>query len=114
MEPVRVVSLSSVYPRPAEENLGLFVRNRLQHMSRLLPIKVVSPAAIIDYAARGEKKGPIPPRRQDDNIEVFYPRWIYPPHGGFVDSFLMAAQLAPYLRRLRRGDPLYVLHPPFW
>lgn len=113
MPPIRVVSLSTVYPRPAEENLGLFVRNRLQHMARLLPIKVVSPAPVIDYAARGQKKGAIPPKRQDQQIEVFYPRWLYPPHGGFVDSFLMAARLAPYLRRLRKEYPFDVIDAHF-
>ncbi len=34
-------------------------------------------------------------------MEVFYPRWIYPPQGGFLNSWFLAARLFPFIRNLR-------------
>src|SRR5947199_9795478 len=100
MSTVRVLSLSTVFPRPAEENLGIFVRSRLERVAQLLTVKVVAPAPLFDYAARGGKKTPpLPPQRQDENLEVFYPRWFYPPYGGVLNAWFLAARLLPFLRR---------------
>jgi teichuronic acid biosynthesis glycosyltransferase TuaC len=110
---VRVLSLSTNYPRPGEKSRGLFVRSRLQHLSKVLPVKVVSPVAWIDYAAE-QKVGKYPPvRLQDDNVEVFYPRWLYPPYGGVSNAWFLAARLLPYLRRLRREYPFTVMDSHF-
>ena len=101
MDHAKVLSISTVYPRPGEENLGGFVKSRLQHVSDLLPVKVVSPVPVIDYGAGGQRPTSIPHRRQDGNVEVFYPRWLYPPQGGFLNSWFLAARLLPFLKNLR-------------
>ena len=101
MECSKVLSISTVYPRPGEENLGVFIKSRLRHVSELMPVKVVSPVPVIDYAANGHRPSSIPHGRQDGNVEVFYPRWIYPPQGGFLNSWFLAARLFPFIRNLR-------------
>ena len=113
MNAVRVLSLSTVFPRPAEENLGGFVRSRLQHVAKLLQVKVVAPVPVADYAARTWEAARIPASRQDEALEVFYPRWFYPPHGGFLNAWFLAARLLPYVRRLRHEYRFQVIDSHF-
>src|SRR5947209_2498343 len=78
---LKIFSLSSEYPNPAEPVKGLFVRARLQAMARLAEIRLAAPIALLDYAnPYGRLLGfrEIPPSRTDGPIEVFHPRWIYP------------------------------------
>src|SRR3954447_22883755 len=110
---VKVLSLSTVYPNPAEENLGSFVRHRLQHLSQLLDVQVVAPVAMIDYAARRFTRPGIPAIRQDGSVLVHYPRWAYLPWGGYTSAFFLAARLIPLLRKLRREYPFDVIDSHF-
>jgi glycosyltransferase involved in cell wall biosynthesis len=110
---VKVLSVSTVYPRPGEESLGGFVKSRLQHVAQFLPVKVVSPVPVIDYASGAHRPQGIPAKRQDQDVEVFYPRWFYPPQGGFLNSWFLAARLLPFLKRLRRDYPFDVIDSHF-
>lgn len=110
---VRVLSLSTVFPNPSEENLGLFVRARLLHMSALLPIRVVAPVASVDYAARRWGTAGIPRSRVDESLQVYHPRWFYPPRAGVATAFFLAARLLPLLRRIRREYPFTVIDSHF-
>jgi glycosyltransferase involved in cell wall biosynthesis len=113
MPEVRVLSFSTNYPRPADKNRGLFVRARLQHMAQLLSVKVVSPVTLTDYAAHTRLKSLPPARTQDQNLEVFYPRWVYPPYGGFLNAWFLAARMIPFLRKLRREYPFDLIDSHF-
>lgn len=102
---LKILSLSIEYPNPAEPGKGLFVRARLQALAGVAQLKVVSPVAVLDYANPDRQwYGPsgIPHRRQDDGAEVLYPRWLYPPRGGFINGFCLAIRLLWPLSRLRR------------
>jgi glycosyltransferase involved in cell wall biosynthesis len=113
MPEIRVLSLSTNYPRPGEKDRGLFVRSRLQHVAEILPVVAVSPVALIDYAGR-RRIGGYPPRKlTDHNLEVLYPRWLYPPRGGMTNGWLLAARLLPFLRRLRQERPFEVIDAHF-
>jgi teichuronic acid biosynthesis glycosyltransferase TuaC len=110
---VRVLSLSTVFPNPSEPNLGLFVRSRLLHTSALLPHRVVAPVAIVDYAARHWGTRGIPKHRTDGRLEVYHPRWFYPPRAGAASAFCLAACLRPFLRRLRVEYPFDIIDAHF-
>jgi teichuronic acid biosynthesis glycosyltransferase TuaC len=110
---VKVLSLSTVYPNPAEENLGPFVRHRLQQVAQFLDVQVVAPVALIDYAARRVTRPGIPAIRQDGSLLVHYPRWAYLPGGGYTSAFFLAARLIPLLRKIRRKYPFDVLDSHF-
>ncbi len=101
--PPRILSLSTVFPRPDEPRFGLFVARRLEHLARLAPVEAVVPVPWL------ETSGPRPqvPRlhgqrtAQRGPLTVHYRRWAYPPGLGAVHPAWMAAQLLPFLRRLR-------------
>lgn len=113
----RILSLSTVFPSPDDPRLGLFVRSRLLHLAELCDIRVLSPIPAIDWAKlRGKSvpaRGGISGWITDEGIQVAYPRWCYPPGGGAVNGFLMAAQLAGKVRRLRQRFPFDVIDAHF-
>jgi glycosyltransferase involved in cell wall biosynthesis len=75
-------------------------------MTELADVKVVAPLAVFDYAAMwtraGMKKQRVPDRRWDEALEVFHPRWLYPPGAGALNTFFLTASLLPRIWRLFR------------
>lgn len=99
---MNICSLSTVFPNPIEPDHGPFVRSRLRYMADLATLKVVAPIALLDYAVLGSKRrGRVPDCIWDGKMEVFYPRWIYPPIFGSVNAFFLALRLLPTFVSLR-------------
>ena len=113
MQGVKVLSLSTVFPNPAEENLGPFVRHRLQHVAKVHDVEVVAPIAVIDYAERRFRRPGIPVSRQDGPLHIHHPRWVYLPWGGYTSAFCLAARLMPFLHGLRREYSFDVIDSHF-
>jgi glycosyltransferase involved in cell wall biosynthesis len=102
---VRVLSISSVYPNPAEPGLGLFVRSRLQSTARHVDLKVIAPVPILDYShPQGKVFRPreFPMKRRDGPIEVFHPRWAFPPCGTPSNVLFEFGRLFPLVASIRR------------
>ncbi len=112
--PPRVLSLSSVFPRPGEERLGLFVRSRLIALSRRLPLEVLCPVPYLDYSS-GRLEFPSVDGRQIDHggLTVHYVRWFYPPLYGALNGWLMSACVARQAGRLRSRFPFEVIDAHF-
>ena len=55
----------------------------------------------------------IPRRVTDGDVQVLYPRWIYPPHGGFFNAFCLFLRILWPLKRLKRLSRLDVLDAHF-
>src|SRR5262249_14293465 len=115
-KPLKILSLSSEYPNPAEPAKGLFVQARLQAMSRLVPISIAAPVALLDYAnPHGRLLGfrEIPRSRLDGKIEVLHPRWMYPPRGGVFNAFCMYLRMLPVVKKLKREGKCDVIDAHF-
>jgi teichuronic acid biosynthesis glycosyltransferase TuaC len=105
MTRLRLLSLSTVYPNSAEPGLGLFVRSRLQATAESAVVKVIAPIPAIDYShpkGRLFQSRTFPLSRWDGPIEVFHPRWVFPPNGTPLNVLCLAGRLTPLLRRIRR------------
>jgi len=113
---LNVVSISIEYPNRSEPGKGLFVRARLQAMAKLINLKVLAPVALLDYANPDRRlfgSRDVPSRLNDGKAEVFYPRWVYPPRGGFVNAFCLFLRLLWPLRRFKQISQLDVLDSHF-
>src|SRR5579863_4047020 len=113
---LRILSLSCVYPNPADPALGLFVKSRLLHLSRRAELKVVAPIARIDYAkSAGRTLGrrSIPFRRSDEAIQVFHPAWTYPPGGSALNPILLFLRLLPLVATIRKTYDFQLLDSHF-
>ena len=114
----RILSLSCAYPSPLLPGFGLFVQRRLQHLAQLADSRVVSPLAIFQYGgAPGTRirigRNQCPRYRQDGNVVVLYPRWVYPPLAGSLTAFWLSAQLLRPLMRLRKSFPFEIIDTHF-
>ncbi len=111
----RILSLSSVFPRPGEPRFGLFVSRRLEHLARLAPAEAVVPVPWLEMSGsrlRIPRLGGHDTVRRGD-LTVHYRRWLYPPGLGIWHPAWMAAQLLPFLRRLRRRFAFDVIDAHF-
>jgi glycosyltransferase involved in cell wall biosynthesis len=102
---LRILSLSLAFPNPADPSLGTFVRSRLHHMADMAEIKVMAPRALVDYAAiwsGSGKKRSVPSQRWEDSLEVFHPRWLYPPGVGALNTFFLLGALLPRVWQVHR------------
>jgi len=116
-EPLRVLSLSTVFPNPVQPNLGTFVQARLEGLARAgAQVDVIAPVAWFDYAARRWRPPrQVPLARRQGNLSIWHPRWAYPPGLGPLHPPLLALQLWPLARRLcaQRNPALLDAHFAF-
>lgn len=74
-------------------------------MAALASVTVLAPVALLDYANPHNRllgAAGIPGRRTERGIEVFHPRWLYPPYGGWLNAFFLFARLLWPVARLRK------------
>lgn len=113
---MKILSLSSVFPSPAEPGHGLFVRSRLHSIASVAEIKVVAPLPLLDYSnPRGRllHHRSFPLIRQDGPVEVFHPRWFFPPYGTPLNVACQYARLLPLVRQIRQRFPFDLIDAHF-
>ena len=113
---LRILSLALVYPNATEPGLGLFVRARLQQMAECAELNVIAPVPLLDYLHPSQKLRPrsaVPIRRQDGRLEVYHPRWLYPPLGTPLNVFCLFARLLPLVARIRKQFHFQVIDSHF-
>jgi glycosyltransferase involved in cell wall biosynthesis len=98
-----VLCLSTVFPNPAETDFGFFVERRMRRVAEHIPVTVVAPVAVVEYGNPQRKFPPlgrIPKESQLGALQVYYPRYFYPPLGGWVNGFFLAGQVCRTLSKL--------------
>jgi teichuronic acid biosynthesis glycosyltransferase TuaC len=113
---MKVLSLSCVFPNPSEPGLGPFVRSRLQRVAAFVEIKVIAPVPVFDYSRTEQKwigSRAIPLRRQDEALEVFHPRWLYPPLVAGGNPLFLYGRLIASVRHLRKRFPFDLIDAHF-
>ena len=107
MHPLKILSLSCVYPNQAEPHCGLFIRARLSAMASLAPLRVMAPVSL------GRGVNGVLRRERDGVLDVLRPPWVYPPGGGCLNPVALAAALVAPLRSLRRTFPFDLIDAHF-
>lgn len=110
----KILSLSTVFPRPGEPAFGVFVERRLAELGRLAEVTVVAPVPLVEGGGRLRLFGGAAPlREQRGPLRVEHPRWFYPPGLGSTHAWWLAARLRPYLMRLIGEFPFDILDAHF-
>lgn len=105
---MKIVSISTMFPNPAQPISGIFVQNRLSALARLTELRVISPIPYFPLLERiipryRERKG-IPRDMLDGAYPVYYPRFLsIPKFLKPLDGFFLFLALWPLLRKLRRS-----------
>src|SRR3954447_11557212 len=112
---MRILSLSTVYPNPAEPGLGLFVQSRLRAMAEKVDLRVVAPVPLVDYG-RGVPKLRATPAlltSPAQKCQVYYPNRLYPPGGTPLNPLLLYTRLLPLLGRIHHHFPFDIIDSHF-
>lgn len=114
-----VLVFTTVFPSQAQPGLGLFVRERMFRVGRVLPLAVVAPVPWFPFQGliRRFRPGfrPMPPRREEQQgVLVLHPRFLSVP-GLFkwADGLMMALSCLPVLLGLRRRFRFCVIDSHF-
>jgi glycosyltransferase involved in cell wall biosynthesis len=115
----RVIVLSTLFPHAGQPTTGLFIRERMFRVARLLPLTVVAPVPWFPFQGllrrwRPHFRPPAPAAEMQEGIEVRRPRFFSVP-GAFkwLDGFCMAIACLPLLLRLKREPGCNVIDAHF-
>jgi teichuronic acid biosynthesis glycosyltransferase TuaC len=100
---LRVLSFTTLFPNPSEPLRGMFVRNRLAAVARLVDLTVIAPV----NAGRNARAWTIPTRRTDpEGFPVLHPRYlVLPDLFKEWDGAILHAESAAQVRgTLRQGE----------
>jgi glycosyltransferase involved in cell wall biosynthesis len=106
---LRILSVSTVYPNPREPGAGLFVRSRLQQLGSFADLQLVAPIRLFDPAGNAF----VPATRQDENILVRHPRWLYIRGAGLFGLIFLSLSVLIDALRIRKGFPFQVIDAHF-
>ena len=115
----RLVVFTTLFPNAGQPGAGLFVRERMFRVAKVVPLTVVAPIPWFPFQGlvRKWKPGfrPVAPALEiQDGIEVRHPRFFSVP-GAFkwLDGFFMALGSLPTMLRLRRSFAFNVIDAHF-
>ncbi len=115
----RVVVLTTLFPHAGQPTTGLFIRERMLRVARLLPLTVVAPRPWFPFQAvlrlwKPQFRPPAPAFEVQDGVEVRRPRFLSVP-GMFkwLDGWFMAVCCFPTLLRLKRRFACNVIDAHF-
>lgn len=114
-ERLRILSFSTVYPRPLEPNHGIFVQRRLQALAGAADVLVVAPVPWFEPGHPGHRF-PGFARFQDSKdpaLPVLRPRWLYAPGLHWLTAAALAARCLPTLLLAARRFPFDVIDAHF-
>jgi teichuronic acid biosynthesis glycosyltransferase TuaC len=111
---LRVLSLSTVFPRPAEPAHGVFVARRLEALTKLAEVRVINPVPVMEYGNAGQWfQWQGPSRTMLGNLMVYRPKWAYPPLVSTINPVFLAAQLKPLVRKIAETYPFSLIDAHF-
>jgi glycosyltransferase involved in cell wall biosynthesis len=115
----RVVVFTTLFPHPGQPGAGLFIRERMFRVARVLPLTVVAPQPWFPLQGllrrwRPGYRPPAPAVESQEGIEVRHPRFFSIP-GAFkgFDGFFMALCCLPTMLRLKRVFAFNVIDAHF-
>ena len=118
LEP-RLVVFTMVFPHAGQPGTGLFVRERMFRVAKVLPLTVVAPVPWFPFQSLIRKWKPnfrplAPSTEVQDGIEVRHPRFLSVP-GSFkwLDGIFMALGSLPTMLRLKRSFGFNVIDAHF-
>ena len=82
---MKILTLTTLFPDSLQPTHGIFVKRRIEAMAKLAEVKVVAPIPWVPpFANYGKYKlcFQIPLKEQQDNLEVFHPRYLITPKIG--------------------------------
>ena len=104
---MKILTFTSLYPNAAQPNHGVFVENRLRHLTADGNVECRVVAPVPWFPSTNERFGRyaqfarVPATEQRHGIRIDHPRYLQIPKVGMsVSPYLMAAAMRPVIRRI--------------
>jgi len=108
MNPIKILTFSTLYPNAAQPTHGIFVENRLRHLleSGEIEVQVVAPVPWFPLTnpvfGKYGKFAKVPEHEVRHGIEIWHPRyWVLPKIGMSIAPLFMARAVKKTVRRIR-------------
>ena len=115
----RIIVLSTLFPHAGQPTTGLFIRERMFRVGRLLPLIVIAPVPWFPFQGllrgwRPHFRPPAPAAEMQQDVEIRRPRFFSVP-GAFkwLDGLCMALACLPLLLRFKREAGCSVIDAHF-
>ena len=115
----RIVVFTTLFPNAGQPGVGLFIRERMFRVAKVLPLTVVAPVPWFPFQGLLRRWKPhfrpeAPLHEVQDGIEVRHPRFLSVP-GAFkwLDGILIALCCLPTMLRLKRSFHFNVIDAHF-
>lgn len=119
--PLRILSISTLFPSPARRHFGLFVARQVQALARQggVEMAVIHPIALalppFDRLLNRAAQHGLPAMAHDWGVQVHYPRYRYVPRSGpRWNPGLIARAVLPLARRLHAEAPFDLVDAQFF
>ena len=115
----RIVVLTTLFPHAGQPTAGLFIRERMFRVARLVPVTVVAPVPWFPFQGLLRRWKPhfrphVGTMETQDGIDVWRPRFLSVPGAlKWLDGFFLAASCLPTLLRLKRTFAFNVIDAHF-
>jgi len=117
MEKIRVLVISSMYPKNIDPTAGIFVQNQIEHFTNVdCRVNVISPLPysprILWVRAKWKEYGQVPKYDVIDGISVYYPRYIRLPGTWFhsISCYAMYYGIGRVLGSVIKEFKPHILH----
>src|SRR5207249_3838606 len=113
---MKALVLSSAFPSVSRPTYGVFVRERVRHVSARVEVVVVAPVPWFPFNRlfRGDALAATPVVEVQDGLTVYHPRVAcLPGVGKTLDGVLYALSLVAFISRLRRSFAFEVIDAHF-
>ena len=115
----RLVVFTTLFPHPGQPNAGLFIRERMFRVGKVLPLIVVAPVPWFPLQGlirrwRPHFRPDAPRREIQDGFEVLHPRFFSVPRlFKHLDGFFMAVGCLPTLLHLKKRFDFNIIDAHF-
>ena len=115
----RIVVLTTLFPHAGQPTTGLFIRERMFRVGRLVPVTVVAPVPWFPFQGllrhwKPHFRPPTIAMETQDGIEVRRPRFLSVPGAlKWLDGFFLAVACLPTMLRLRHSFAFNVIDAHF-
>ena len=99
--PLRLLTVSSLYPNPAAPTHGVFVETRLRHLIAAGDVAATVVAPMPWFPGRTPSLAGIPAEEMRHGLRVLHPRFVAPPGiGMYLNPFTLERAASGAIRRL--------------
>ncbi len=120
-QPLRILTLSTLFPNAAQPNFGIFVERQTAGLSARqgVDVTVINPVGIppwpLNRSAQYAALKALPIHEQWRGLNVYRPRFLLiPKFGGPYNPAMIANAILPLLRRLHAANPFDLIDAEFF